>query len=222
MTSAANSWLDLLLPGLIRRPVLRWADALARVRAGARLGRAHRLHLACGNHLLNGWANIDIDGPPGTVRLDLTRPLPVATGSIDLVFCEHFIEHIDRPEAEHLAGEIVRVLRPGGRFRLSTPDLNVLVEHFRARRLDTWHDVGWAPSSACQLLNEGMHSWGHRFVYDKDELEALLRGAGFAIVGRAQHGLSDIPELCGLECRPDHGELIYECLKAQRDAASIT
>jgi predicted SAM-dependent methyltransferase len=213
MNPFSSTWSDLLLPGLIRRPIGRWAGELAKALAAGKLKRARRLHLACGTHLIDGWANIDIDGPRGVVKLDLTQALPVRTESIDYVFCEHFIEHVERPDAKHLVCEILRVLRPGGRLRLSTPDLSVLVEHYRAGRLDTWHDVGWAPSSACQLLNEAMHSWGHRFVYDKEELETLLQSAGFTNIRRARHGLSDVPELSGLECRPDHGELIYECLK---------
>lgn len=201
------------MPGFVLRPLLGGLRAIANYIAGIRIERERRLHLACGSNIIAGWANIDIDGRPGVVRLDLTKALPVATGSIDYVFCEHFIEHIDRADAERLVGEIVRVLRPAGRLRLSTPDLSVLVEHYRTGRLDTWHDVGWAPSSACQLLNEAMHSWGHRFVYDQEELETLLRGAGFTLLRRERHGLSDVPELTGLECRPDHGELIYECVK---------
>ena len=53
------------------------------------------------------------------LRGDATR-LPLKTGSIDLVVSFETIEHV--PDASALVSEIRRVLKPGGRLVLSTPN----------------------------------------------------------------------------------------------------
>jgi predicted SAM-dependent methyltransferase len=202
-----------MLPGALHPMVRATSLSLSRRRAARRLGGQGRLHLACGTNVLPGWANVDLDGPQGVIKLDLTQDLPIADGRIEFVFCEHFIEHVPLATAQKLLREVWRCLRPGGVLRLSTPDLDMLVEHYQTRRLDTWRDVGWLPDTACRLLNEGMHAWGHEFVYDQTELERAFREAGFRSYERVRWRSSGHVELAGLECRPDHGELIYEASK---------
>ncbi|MBK6887732.1 MAG: class I SAM-dependent methyltransferase [Tetrasphaera sp.] len=43
--------------------------------------------------------------------------LPIASGSVDIVFCSNLLEHV--PDLEAVADELVRVLRPGGVLYLS-------------------------------------------------------------------------------------------------------
>jgi len=50
---------------------------------------------------------------------DISKRLPFATGSVDVVTCFDAIEHIE--EGEFLMREVSRVLRPGGRTLISTP-----------------------------------------------------------------------------------------------------
>jgi hypothetical protein len=58
-----------------------------------------KLHLGCGSRHFAGWANIDFAGPRGTIRWNLTRPIPARSNSIHFIYSEHFIEHITRSEA---------------------------------------------------------------------------------------------------------------------------
>ena len=213
MSARTGGILHRVLPGFLHPAVDTAASALARHRARRQLAGQQRLHLACGMNLMPGWANVDIDGPASVIRLDLTHGLPIDDDSVEYVFCEHFIEHIPLQAALGLLREVRRCLRHGGVVRLSTPDLGALVEHYRAGRLDTWQDVGWQPETSCRLLNEGMHSWGHQFVFDQPELERALSAAGFSSVARVSWRQSDHAPLAGLECRPFHGELIYEATK---------
>jgi SAM-dependent methyltransferase len=50
---------------------------------------------------------------------DLTRPMPFDDGSFDFVWCSEVLEHLFSPLA--VLEEIRRVLRPGGRARLTVP-----------------------------------------------------------------------------------------------------
>lgn len=205
--------LAMLFPPVLTRP-LGWlwrvlSDQVSRLRI-----RGHdKLHLACGRNRIPGWANADLEGPPAVIKLDLTRPLPVASDSMACVYSEHFIEHIPHDAAAQLLRECHRVLKPGGVLRVSTPSLAKLIGEYHAGRLDFWADMNWRPASPAALLNEGLSLWGHRFVYDASELEAQLRAAGFSRVEPRGWRESPHPALANLECRPFHGELIYDCTK---------
>ena len=206
------------LPVLIAPPLLTGLARTARqgLRAAIarrRIARQRRLHLACGSNVLPGWANVDLAGPAAVIKLDLTAPLPVASDTLEAVYSEHFIEHIDRAQAQRLLAECHRVLEPGGVLRISTPDLRTIIDHYVAGRIDAWHDMQWRPETPARMLNESMREWGHQFLYDADELLAAFRAAGFRQIARKAWRASAHSGLAGLECRPDHGELIYECTK---------
>lgn len=211
MIDRATKFVLLLVPPLLVNLYRSLARALAGPLARRRIGAFSRLHLACGDHLLDGWANVDMHGPARVIRWDLTRRLPVASASMDYVYSEHFIEHIEPRHAERLVRECRRVLKPGGVLRVSTPSLSVLVDEYAAGRVLAWQDMGWTPATPCRLINEGMRMWGHQFVFDATELEALLHSAGFSQVVPRAWRASPHAALSGLECRPYHGELIYDC-----------
>ena len=171
------------------------------------------VHLGCGDNVIRGWANLDMSGPAGVTRFDLTRPLPFADQSVDFVYTEHFIEHLHKDQAERLLRECGRILRPGGVLRVSTPDLAVLVREYSKSRVTEWEDLGWTPATPADLLNEGMRLWGHLYVWDEGELRQALVGVGFAHMERMPWHESSQRILRGLETRPDHGDLIIDATR---------
>jgi predicted SAM-dependent methyltransferase len=168
-----------------------------------------KLHLGCGDVNLAGWVNIDLDAPTADLHLDLTGSLPFPTGSVSHIFCEHFIEHISRAEANRLLLECRRVLSDTGTIRITTPNLRFLVNAYLAHDKDEWGDL-WQPDSLCLMINEGMRSWGHQFVYDADEIVRLLASSGFNSISFHQYRTSNDENLRELESRPFHNELIVE------------
>lgn len=169
-----------------------------------------KIHLGCGTNYIEGWLNVDLDSPMADAHADLRKPLPYNDESVNFIFNEHFIEHITREEGIAFLRECHRVLKRGGVFRVSTPDLRWLVSQYDGGKLDEWNDVGWMPETSCRLLNEGMRLWGHQFLYDLPELFRALREAGFSDCYQVRHRESAFSELIGLECRPWHQELIVE------------
>jgi SAM-dependent methyltransferase len=102
--------------------------------AGLPPGRV--LDAPCGDGTLarelsaRGWrvcgadiAPVPIDGVT-SLRLDLDQPLPFSDGAFDAVVSLEGIEHLLSP-ARCLA-ELCRVLRPGGRLVVTTPNVNNL------------------------------------------------------------------------------------------------
>jgi predicted SAM-dependent methyltransferase len=168
-----------------------------------------KLHLACGNVSLAGWTNIDLDSPVADMNMDFTLPLPFADDSISHIFSEHFIEHITRQQAVSFLGECKRTLSKNGVIRISTPNLKFITALYLAGIKDEWGEL-WQPSTLCQMLNEGMRSWGHQFVYDAEEIVSVFVEAGFNSISFQSYRKSQDPLLCDLETRPFKNELIIE------------
>jgi len=136
--------------------------------------------------------------------LDLRRPLPFATSSVDAIYASHVLEHLHAEDAARLLGECLRVLRPGGYLRLVLPDLRSMVEEYLAdadpeaavrlnRRLlfcperhprGLWHRL--------QAVFGDMHS--HKFMYDLPSLSLRLALAGFSDIRGMGYLESRIPE----------------------------
>ena len=173
------------------------------------LNKYEKLHLGSGARQLSGWANLDINGH-GNLVWDLRKALPLAPGKVRFVYTEHFIEHIGRADAVRLFSHARKVMASGAVIRVSTPDLRKLVDDYRAGKVVQMDHGPWYPATPCQMINEGMRSWGHEFVYDEVELEAVLRESGFERISRVGWGESAFPELANLESRPDFGDLIVE------------
>jgi SAM-dependent methyltransferase len=82
------------------------------------LGCGHKPYAELFAGLRHVGVNLDaVDASPDLIA-DATA-LPLADGSVDLVFCTQVLEHVPRPAA--LLAEAARVLRPGGRLVLSVP-----------------------------------------------------------------------------------------------------
>jgi hypothetical protein len=92
--------------------------------------RPLRLHLGCGEQRLDGYVNID--HPPDAHNLmqvradfeaDLTQ-LAFPLESVDEIRLHHVFEHFPRVVALALLIRWQRWLKPGGRLRIETPDLD--------------------------------------------------------------------------------------------------
>jgi predicted SAM-dependent methyltransferase len=127
--------------------------------------------------------------------------------AFDFVFCEHFIEHIDRAEGQFCMQQVYRCLKSGGVVRIATPNLAKYVGLFREnleedeqRHLKLFQaKFNLKAISACIALNHLVYNWGHKFLYTCDELLAMLQAAGFTKMEAAKVGESKRQALHGLE-----------------------
>lgn len=167
---------------------------------------APMLQIGSGPLQLQGWLNSDLI--TGDVYLDLRRRLPLPDASFAYVFGEHVIEHISEGEGVALLAELHRVVRPQGVVRLTTPDLRKLIALYEDRNpvigfgdyLDFFNQLtGMHNQRAGQVLNHYMRLWGHRYVYDEEDLTAKLKQVGFGRVERVEPGESEHEALRGLE-----------------------
>ncbi|HEU5356553.1 MAG TPA: methyltransferase domain-containing protein [Actinocrinis sp.] len=128
-----------------------------------------------------------IDGGSLFTELDIAEPLPFDDGSMDWVYAEHLIEHVPLPVAVRWLKEVRRVLTPGGLLRVTTPDLAIYVEGYsgggffnRHRRRLSMVKLGPPmPARRAFMVNQIFYHFGHRWIYDEEELRFVLGEAGF-------------------------------------------
>jgi SAM-dependent methyltransferase len=67
------------------------------------------------------------------------KPLPFDNGSVYLAYTSHTIEHITTEAALSLFREVRRSLVPGGIFRITCPDADILCNAVASGRLEYWN-----------------------------------------------------------------------------------
>lgn len=171
-----------------------------------------KLQIGSGENNFEGWLNTEYIPQPGQAYLDATTEFPLPDDSFDYVFSEHVIEHFPYEDGLGMLKESYRVLKPGGRIRVVTPNLDKLIglftenpnedmQRYIAEKFD-WHDhwpQGADPTAI--VLNMELHDFGHEFVYNPVLLTESLEKAGFKNVKVYLAGESEDPELTHLEGR---------------------
>ena len=177
------------------------------------------LNIGCGDVLLKGFINIDMD-TNADLQIDVTKGLPFEDNSVDGIYSEHFIEHLSQSEGARFFRECRRVLKPDGILRIATPDLKAMIEHYihadwKEKTELNKYGFGWIANPA-EFLNISMREWGHKWIYDEEELTRLLKYAGFDAVTKCALNVSPgIEEFNNLETRLD-STLILETQKTLR------
>jgi SAM-dependent methyltransferase len=72
--------------------------------------------------------------------------------SVDGIFCAHLVEHLAYPQVMELVRHSCRILRPGGRIVLATPDARTLFSHLEMFYLHFGHVSFYHPRLLCFLL----------------------------------------------------------------------
>lgn len=98
------------------------------------------------------------------VEADVANLSPIPSGSVDAAAAIDLVEHIDDPTLAAMLAECRRILKPGGRLGIYTPDRAHYVERMKA------HDF---------LLKQYPQ---HIAVRHVEEYRRVLLDAGFAIV----------------------------------------
>jgi SAM-dependent methyltransferase len=74
------------------------------------------------------------------------------SASVDGLFSAHLVEHLPYPKVVELAQQAQRILRPGGRIVLATPDTRSLYTHLESFYLHFGHISFYHPQLLCFFL----------------------------------------------------------------------
>lgn len=199
-----------------------------------------KLNLGCGPSGLKGWLNYDwgilpllskfpwlrrilirlgclpegydLIWPPLQL-VDIRKKLPLDANTVQLIYCSHVLEHLERWEALKVLKEAYRILVPGGFIRIVVPDLALICKIYLSTSL-TSNPPNRPAQDACRLL------WGHpkdiqpancfvkwsrwfirshQWAYDQSEMRHLLFEAGFSEIRSCKFREGLVPNLDQLD-----------------------
>jgi predicted SAM-dependent methyltransferase len=146
---------------------------------------------------------------------DATRRLPIASGSVDILYSSHMLEHLDQNEAAAFLEEARRVLRSGGIIRLCVPDLRRHVQQYiESHDADAFifatHLTQPRPRTIAQRLSILLvGTRHHQWMYDGRSLCRLLRDHGFGDPKILNAGETAIDNPHGLDLSERASESVY-------------
>ena len=167
-----------------------------------------------------GWLNIDHDnhyhravqaGAKFRI-LDVTQAGSLQTigppGSMEFITSSEFFEHLDIVTGEAFLRVCHIMLRRGGRVRIGTPDLEILLAFLQAGKMDELapYQPDIFSEYKSQAAKFAMYVFGalsgrpeytgHRHIYDEESLRECLTRCGFVDVKRVEWdgALGDAPQ----------------------------
>jgi len=154
---------------------------------------------------MDGWHTLDhkltentetaIAGDASDIRLP--------DESCDIVFCSHVFEHIPHSRLPMVVSEVNRVLKPGGIFRMLSPNLEVLAKAYVEKDEVFWKkaleedenlrtDLGYggmlmncvvSPGQDTVLIDRNLKTfiagYAHLYIYDYEMMRTIFSKLGF-------------------------------------------
>lgn len=149
-----------------------------------------RLNIGAGRLAREGYVNLDrFPASPNVLYWDFRNPLPVDSSSTIHIHCEHFIEHLEHPQAIALLQEFARVLAPGGTLRLICPDAGLYIQAYVNgdtqffRSLERLGGAAQPFTQPVEVINQMFRMSGsHRYAWDIPSLQSALTASGFEAI----------------------------------------
>lgn len=169
-----------------------------------------KVNIGAGPKGKEGWINVDAYAQPGINCIyDCRTELPFQDGSVSMIFCEHFVEHLDyTEEIPFFVSECLRVLKKGGVMRIIVPDVELYIRGYldegwetfeKIRPLKNGREDSWMHfkyNNKMEMLNiifrQGIE---HKYGYDYEAMKYVLNRFGFSKVQKQSFNDSILKEL---------------------------
>tara|TARA_B100000029_G_scaffold103718_1_gene94264 strand:+ start:12366 stop:12959 length:594 start_codon:yes stop_codon:yes gene_type:complete len=132
-----------------------------------------KLHVGCGDVILPGWTNVDIDNIPGIdIQDDVSKLEKIQDDSCDIIYASHVLEHFGRNEFESIIKLWNKKLKINGKLRLAVPDFEKAIK---------WYTTTEKIEDVLGLVSGGQKTEYdyHKMIYDKKFLTNVLETCGF-------------------------------------------
>ena len=146
--------------------------------------------------------------PPHVLFGDIVAGLPVPPASFDGVYSSHVLEHLSLEGCRTALRNVLKILKPGGVFRLVVPDLKLEVQKYlnnstnsaavdfiRATRMGREDEVGRLRLAIQGFFGSHRHLW----LWDYESMRYELEVAGFDSIRRASFNDSQDPRFIEVE-----------------------
>lgn len=193
-----------------------------------------KLHLGCGHNLKQDWLNLDLLDKDAFnyKKIDLINNFDFNNLSVDYIYTEHFLEHLDEVDGFKLLNNCFNCLKNGGVLRISIPCLDYILQNFNdfenIKQKNDWYSkfvskeqylnfVMFGESSTKEkikfLNNIDSTNDGHKFFYSKTDLFNKLKQIGFSDVYEVEKYKSIYQDLRDLETRQQFSDITIEAIK---------
>lgn len=130
-----------------------------------------KINLGCQIHYFEGWTNQDIVGDDPNMKVDMVcdaAHLPVLDGTVDFIYAGHLVEHYFPNTLRDALKEWHRVLKPGGKIVIVTPDCGAIFRDYAMGKLQsieaTWQQIYG------RIYDYDRESERHHIAFDEPEL----------------------------------------------------
>jgi len=148
---------------------------------------------------------------------DISKGLPIPLKSCSQIYASHVIEHLPYSSAKLALANTLKILEPGGCYRLVVPNLSLYISNYissnEANAAISFSIETGMGTQAWPNLFSRMRGDSHHVMYDSKALKYLLDSIGFSNVREAKYGdsafdFSEVedpdrwssPENIGFEC----------------------
>jgi len=152
---------------------------------------------------------------PRNVRFhNVAHGLPFENGTVTAVYASHVLEHLTHSQARYFLEESFRVIAPGGVIRVVVPNLEALATRYLSRKssgapdrlpadkfmaaLRTCPDYSSLPL-LLRLYRAYNDTLSHKWMYDAESLQSLLRDVWFRDAMQKGYLESLIPNIADVE-----------------------
>lgn len=146
--------------------------------------RGAKLDVCGGRNPFNAkdFLNVDIASLPAVdLVFDVTKTFPIPDGVIAEIVSIATLEHLRKPHVHDVLSEFHRVLEPGGRLRVSTPDIEAIAKGVLAgENPDLLNQQLFGKWKGDQTEDLDVHRW----MYTAEQMMDVLRSLGFEHVER--------------------------------------
>jgi ubiquinone/menaquinone biosynthesis C-methylase UbiE len=139
------------------------------------------------------------------IHHDLRTGIPMDDGVSEYVFSSHFLEHLYPGDAQVLLKDSYRVLKKGGRLRLSIPDLEFAIGLYPENKERMLKNYFFINNASNNFSN-------HKYMYDYDMIRSILANIGFQNILKSSYKASDFPDVERLDNRGEDS-LFIEAIK---------
>lgn len=133
-----------------------------------------KLNLGCQIHYFDGWVNQDVVGDDANMKVDLVCDavkLPYEDASVDFIYAGHLVEHFYPDTLPAAIAEWKRVLKPGGKLVIVTPDCGSIMRDYASGKLTMEHT--WQQLYG-RIYHYDRESERHHIAFDHTSLAKFL------------------------------------------------
>jgi hypothetical protein len=164
-----------------------------------------KLNIGCGYNRIAGYINIDSSPGAPADKIMSAHDLDFSTASVEEIKALQLIEHLGFFKTKYFITECRRVLEPGGRLIIETPDIAKTFEIF----LNGGEDIkeaalGWVFGSETKGMS-------HLYCFPADLLADVIKEAGFEII-----------EAGSFYFQPNRPALRFEAIKKNSHEADLS